>query len=457
MKENLDGAVLSGRYELKDVVGRGGMGSVFRALDGVSGEEVAVKVLLDGNHKGRERFSREIEMSCALRHEHLGRARAAGYDEALGLPFLVMDLMKGLDLGRFLREHGRLSPAAAVSLVLQVLEGLKCLHKEGIWHRDIKPANIFLEEQGAEVRAVLCDLGIAKPVENGGDHRMLTSEEAYVGSVMYMPPEYVRSKSFDARSDLYALSASLYEAVGQVLWSGQRSTPEIMAAIMRDDISPLWHVAPWVDRALAQKIHRGLSRQPEERFSCCEEMIEALYEHRCQRWPVPLLQMVLRDEERGAVQAVVENTPFGGDTAPVLQAQPARRIIARAAAGGLVALIVLGGLSLPRGASEREAPAVAVVRVPEESTPPAESTAEAKQAGQGQGESGTEPARGTPVPSGSASSAAPVESKKLGPQAARLPAARPGKGPLAPASSAPPSPPAPAKKVNIYGKDDFHE
>lgn len=349
MSLNLVGTLLSGRYRLVELVGHGGMGSVFRALDQDSEQTVAIKLIRAENaqdRQGRERFEREMKLSVGLAHKNLVRVRGTGFDEELGVPFLVMDLMRGVDLRRFLEERGPLSPLAAAAIGLQVLEGLSFLHQKNLVHRDIKPANLFLEELGTEVRAVLCDLGIAKQVEQDEVDPTLTSTDSVVGSVKYMPPEYVQAKVFDVRSDIYSLNAALYEATGgRAVWYGHRSSAEIVAALVRDEAPGLSRHAPWIPREMVRLIHKGLARKPEERFQTCEEMAAALRALGPLSPLVSLEQLRLPEDEQKLVGAATESLLLATATSPRARDRRDRRWLAGVLA---VVLVGLGGLGIPR-------------------------------------------------------------------------------------------------------------
>lgn len=311
MNSDWVGRLLAERYALVAEIGHGGMGQVFRAIDRENEAEVAIKILRSKNaqdHQDRERFEREIRISATLQHDYLVRVRGTGYDEVLGLPFLVMDLMHGMDLRKFLQEKGPLSPQAAIALMLQVGKGLNFLHKRRLVHRDIKPANIFLETYENEIRAILCDLGIAKQAERNDQDPTLTSTDSVVGSVKYMPPEYVQKKEFDERSDLYSLNATFYEILGgRAVWHDHSSNAEIVAALVRDEVPPLSRHAPWISEELVRAVHRGLARDPRERYSSCQEWMTTLAALGEPRSLHNLEDLRLRDEERSLVGASTES------------------------------------------------------------------------------------------------------------------------------------------------------
>ncbi|MFI6696671.1 protein kinase [Streptomyces sp. NPDC050433] len=222
------GRLLSGRYELGELLGAGGMGEVWRARDRELGREVAVKLLLapgggsggDGGSKGsagdgesRERreqlarFRREARAVASLDSPHIVAVHDHGTDG--DSPYLVMALVDGRTLHDVLAESGRVSVADALSWAADVCRGLEVAHAAGIVHRDIKPANIMVTGEGV---AKVVDFGIAKYTEaRSSDPQLTQTGQAPFGSVLYMAPERFQQRNGDGRTDLYALGCVLYE------------------------------------------------------------------------------------------------------------------------------------------------------------------------------------------------------------------------------------------------------
>jgi serine/threonine protein kinase len=197
--------MLAGRYRLEEVIGRGGMSTVYRATDTLLRRPVAVKVLLaalaqsDPTHIAR--FEREAQAVAALQHPAVVKIFDTGVDD--GRHFLVMEYVAGRSLDEVFGEGRPLTPGGAVRIAARVADALAAAHAAGILHRDIKPANVMLASDG-EVKVL--DFGIARPL--GGV--TLTQPASAIGTAAYMPPERARGQPGDERSDVYSLGCLLY-------------------------------------------------------------------------------------------------------------------------------------------------------------------------------------------------------------------------------------------------------
>ncbi|MFC5747401.1 serine/threonine-protein kinase [Actinomadura rugatobispora] len=254
-----DGQVLAGRYRLTGLLGRGGMGAVWRAHDEQLDREVAVKELrlpeqLDDAARQTwiARLDREARAAAGLRHPGIVTVhdRVTGDD---GRPWIVMELVRGRSLDDLLKAEGRLPPVRVAQIGLQVLDALRAAHRAGITHRDIKPANVLLEND----RAVLTDFGIAA-VE--GD-ATLTGTGVVLGTPAYMSPEQVRGQEATAAADLWSLGATLYTAVeGRPPFEGA-STGAVFIAIATEDPAPPAHAGS-LEPILRTLLHRDPSQRP---------------------------------------------------------------------------------------------------------------------------------------------------------------------------------------------------
>ena len=190
-----------GKYDVYGVIGKGGMGVVFKAFDEQLRRPVAIKVLnrqLASNAVARRRFAREARAAANIKHENV--ITIYGVDESHNCPFLVMEFVGGCSLRDHIRRHRHLEPLEVAQLSQGIAAGLAAAHAQGVIHRDIKPSNIMLEEGG--VRVKITDFGLARAAIDNVD---LTSQGAAVGTAAYMSPEQVSGNRIDLRSDLFSL------------------------------------------------------------------------------------------------------------------------------------------------------------------------------------------------------------------------------------------------------------
>ena len=283
------GRVLAERYRIVAPLGTGGMGAVYEAIDikAPSSNDPAVALKIMHPEVGARsvdqtrRFLREAKASQRVQHLHVTRVVDTGVDAGANVPFLVMERLRGSDLGHLIAERSTmLAPNVAVTLFVQACEGLAAAHTLGIVHRDIKPSNLFVHEAGGVVTVKVCDFGIAKQLADAGVEASaeLTHTGGILGSPLYMSPEQAKSaKTVDARSDIYSLALSLHETLsGRRPWPGATSMGEIILAVCTEDVPPLEQVAPWVDPNLAQAIARGLARDREQRWASVADFARAL-------------------------------------------------------------------------------------------------------------------------------------------------------------------------------------
>jgi serine/threonine-protein kinase len=263
---------VSDRYVIERELGRGGMATVFRAVDQRHGRVVAMKVLRRelASAVGPERFLREIRVLSTLSHPHIVPLLDSGSCD--GTLFYVMPLIEGETLAARLRREAQLTVAEALRLGRELADALACAHAQGIVHRDIKPSNILLSEG----HALLADFGVASTVLGSGDER-LTETGLAIGSPMYMSPEQaVAGGRIDARSDLYSLGCVLYEMLtGAPPFSGPTSQA-IMARHACDQVAPIRTVRSTVNADLEGVILQLLAKSPADRIQSAAALIEAL-------------------------------------------------------------------------------------------------------------------------------------------------------------------------------------
>ncbi|UQA56279.1 serine/threonine-protein kinase [Polyangium aurulentum] len=274
------GDVLLGKYRVERVLGKGGMGVVVAARHVELGELFAIKLLLPGvipSDDADARFLREARASARLKGEHAARVHDVGRLED-GAPYMVMEHLEGTDLKALLAARGPLSIDEAIDYVLQASEAIAEAHELGIVHRDLKPANLFLTRRrsGAPLVKVL-DFGIAKqlgPEIPGGD---LTKTGALLGSPVYMSPEQImHSREVDARTDIWSLGIVLYELLTGVVPFEGTTFPQLMAAVLGREPTPLRDKRPDAPASLAAVLDRCLRKEPAERFESIDALAAAL-------------------------------------------------------------------------------------------------------------------------------------------------------------------------------------
>ncbi|MEM9877457.1 MAG: serine/threonine-protein kinase, partial [Myxococcota bacterium] len=259
------GAMVDGRYEVKEVLGRGGMGVVVGAEHTGLGEPVALKVLKPGamtSERARRRFIREARAAAKMRSPHVVAVRDVGTLSS-GAPYLVMDRLHGVDLATVIEQRGALPVDEASLIVLQVCEALATAHRRGVIHRDIKPANIFLERaEHGEVAVKLLDFGISKVVDEGDT---LTGTSDLVGSPAYMSPEQLRaSRDVDVRADVWSLGVVFYEMLAGARPFRADSVADVSMMILVEAPSPLPEALP---ARVGDIVARCLRKRREDRFS----------------------------------------------------------------------------------------------------------------------------------------------------------------------------------------------
>lgn len=276
-----------GPFEIEEAAGAGGMGEVYRARDIRLQRDVAVKVLpseLASNPERRQRLEREARAISSLSHPHICTLYDIGHQD--GVDYLVMEYLDGEMLDRRL-ERGPLPASQVLKIGVEIADALDKAHRRGIIHRDLKPANVMITKGGAK----LLDFGLAKPavpvlnlmltqtiaiqpVEPAA--KPLTTEGALVGTFHYMAPEQVEGKEADARSDIFAVGAVLYEmATGRRAFDG-RSQASVMAAILDRDPEPLSRVQPMSPLGLERAVQRCLAKDPEERWQSAGDLASEL-------------------------------------------------------------------------------------------------------------------------------------------------------------------------------------
>jgi eukaryotic-like serine/threonine-protein kinase len=260
------GELIAGRYELEELVGTGGMSSVYRAHDRLLERNVALKVLhegltTEGDHV--ERFRREARAVAQLSHPNIVTVIDRGEQDAR--QFIVFEFVPGENLKELVGRVGPLPEREAIRLALQVARALAFAHGQGLVHRDVKPQNVLLTEEG---RAKVTDFGIARSLDVAGG---LTQTGTVMGTSDYIAPEQARGSHVDELSDVYSLGAVLYELLtGEVPFSGDN----FVAVAMRHINEPPPSVRerrPDVSPRLDAAVRRAMAKDPGDRFRSMEE------------------------------------------------------------------------------------------------------------------------------------------------------------------------------------------
>jgi two-component system LytT family response regulator len=298
-------------YRILEELGRGGMGVVYRALDTILGREVALKVL--GAHAQRDaeqerRLRVEARAAAALAHPAV--STVFEIDEADGATFIAMELVRGRPLSTLLAETP-IAPARALELAVEVADGLAEAHARGVVHRDLKPKNVMLTDSG---HAKIIDFGLAKlvrprpPFESGADTPAWgdTDPGRIVGTAAYMSPEQVRGVEVDARSDLFAFGALLYEMLSGEPAFRRETGVETLHAVLKEPAPRLREEGLGAAGPVLQRVlDRCLAKDPDDRYASAAELAADLR------------------EARRRLEAAPERSPAPTSAAPRVERAPA--------------------------------------------------------------------------------------------------------------------------------------
>ena len=274
----LVGQLLSDTYRIEQVLGEGGMGAVYAATHVRIGRPVAVKVLFPhvaANEEALKRFEREAKITSAIGHPNIVEILDFN-TTAEGIAYLVMERLEGQDLAALIASAGPLPVAQVVDVTLQVAAALAAAHDSGVIHRDLKPSNIFVCP-GAKERIVVkvVDFGISKVV---GGSTAMTQTQMTMGTPAYMAPEQAegRAKEADARTDIFALGAILYEMLSGTPPFASESIPSMLYKVVHGAHTPLHERRGGLGPAFDALVDRALAKAPAARFRSMRELSEAL-------------------------------------------------------------------------------------------------------------------------------------------------------------------------------------
>src|SRR6516225_78966 len=268
-----------GPYEIQAAIGAGGMGEVYKARDTRLDRIVAIKVLpesLAADPQFRERFDREARAISQIDHPHICTLHDVGEQD--GTAFLVMQYLEGETLADRLTK-GALPLDQALAIAIDIADALTAAHRAGIAHRDLKPGNVFLTKSGAK----LLDFGLAKayvPVVAAGPGGsmmptappQLTAQGMILGTFQYMAPEQIEGHEADARTDIFAFGAVLYEmTTGRKAFEG-KTPASLIAAILERHPTPISSLEPLAPQRLDRVVHRCLAKDPDARWQSAADL-----------------------------------------------------------------------------------------------------------------------------------------------------------------------------------------
>jgi len=264
------GSVLGDRYEILELLGEGGMGTVYKATDRELDRVVALKVIrpeMASHPEILARFKQELILSHQVTHHNV--IRIYDLSDAQGVKFITMELIEGQNLQSILQEKKRLSPEEAVEITRQVCQALEAAHGVGIIHRDLKPQNIMVDGAG---RVVVMDFGLARTVRGNG----LTQQGAFLGTIEYMSPEQALGTELDQRSDIFALGLILYELLSGELPFGSDNALVSLIKRTQEAAVPVSKVMATIPGALDAIVSKCLERDLNHRYQAVSEVVADL-------------------------------------------------------------------------------------------------------------------------------------------------------------------------------------
>jgi eukaryotic-like serine/threonine-protein kinase len=274
------GEILDGKYRLVELIGEGGMGSVFLAKHTQLGKSVAIKFLNreeDADDKVVARFQREAMAAASVGHRGIIDVYDIGTSE-LGSPYLVMEYLEGESLRELIEAEQKLDVSTTAFITAQVLAALDAAHSKGIVHRDLKPDNVFLADVGRGAPEIkLLDFGISKIVDHQIEGKSITTTGTVLGTPCYMSPEQARGKTdVDGRADIYAMGVILYECMTGVLPTPGRNYNEIIVQILMKEPTPPIELVPELPPELEAVMLKALAKDPDERHQTARELVKDL-------------------------------------------------------------------------------------------------------------------------------------------------------------------------------------
>lgn len=268
----LPGSEIAG-FRLEELLGRGGMGAVYRGTDLRLGRSVALKLLvpeLAESDRFRERFLRESELAASLDHPHIVPIYAAG--DVDGQLYLAMRYVEGSDLRQLIAREAPLDPARALRLIEQVGDALDAAHERGLVHRDVKPGNVLIAGRPGREHCYLTDFGLTKQTSSISG---LTGTGELVGTIEYVSPEQIRGERVDGRADVYSLGCLLYECLSGERPFARDTEVATLWAHVHEPPASLRETHPELGDEIEVVMARALAKTPSERYATSGELVEA--------------------------------------------------------------------------------------------------------------------------------------------------------------------------------------
>jgi serine/threonine-protein kinase len=274
------GSMFAGRFRIESMLGRGGMGTVYRATHDFLRRVVAIKVLhpsLLGDPNVLGRFQREARAAARIEHPNVTRIVDYGHSED-GIPYLVMELLEADPLSKVILEQGPMPVARTINILVRIAQALGAAHAVGVIHRDLKPANVMLlDGDDPADRVKICDFGLAKIVEPEEGDMALSAHGLGFGTPEYMSPEHCAGEPVDQRGDIYSFGLIAFALLcARPPFTGPPY--EVTAAHVRKPPPSLFSVTGRTDipDGLQQLVSRCLAKRPDDRFQSAAELVNAL-------------------------------------------------------------------------------------------------------------------------------------------------------------------------------------
>ncbi|HET9409536.1 MAG TPA: protein kinase [Candidatus Sulfotelmatobacter sp.] len=285
-----------GKYEVLELLGRGGMGMVYRAFDRQLNREVAIKTVTEGfsgDPEMLERFYREAAKTGALKHPNIVIVYDLGEQD--GFPYIVMEYLSGEPLDRIIQTRRELPLASKLKIIEQICYALGYAHRNDVIHRDVKPANVIVQSDGV---AKLLDFGIARQEKNDGH---LTRTGHVIGTIHYMAPERLKNEAFDGRSDIFSVGVMLFQLLtGSLPFPGEYA---IVQKILAEKQPPLSEFISGYPPALDPILDRALAKNPDDRYTTADDMaadlavlVEELKKEQVGQWMVEAKHLVQAED-----------------------------------------------------------------------------------------------------------------------------------------------------------------